>query len=161
MVFERQVSADHCIQNDTAAPDVSSQSEVLLALNHFWGRVARTSAGRLQPLAVFVQVAEAEVDDFDVVVMVEQKILWLQVSVHDAQLVDVLDARDDLLVHLCGLLLLQVAILNDVLEQLAARTVLHDQVQVVIVFYHFIQLNDVRMPNLLQNRDFAVDALDV
>lgn len=38
----------------------------------------------------------------------------------DSQLMDVLDARDQLLVHLGCLLFLQPPILDDVLEQLAA-----------------------------------------
>ena len=53
-----------------------------------------------------------------------------------AQLVDVLDARKDLRVHLAGFFFLQPTILNDVLEELAAAAVLHHQVQVVVIFDH-------------------------
>lgn len=55
---------------------------------------------------------------------------------HDAQLVDVLDSGEDLGVHLAGFGFLEPSILHDVLEKLPTRTILHDQVQVVIVFNH-------------------------
>ena len=63
---------------------------------------------------------------------------------HDAELVNVLDAGEDLGVHLAGLWLLQSPIFDDVLEKLAARTVLHDQVEVVIVFNHLRARNKQR-----------------
>lgn len=55
---------------------------------------------------------------------------------YDAQLMDVLDARQDLSVHLAALCFGQASVLDDVLEEFTARTVLHDQVEVVIVFNH-------------------------
>ena len=55
---------------------------------------------------------------------------------NDAKFVNVFDTRQNLGVHLAGLLLLQSPILNDVLEEFTTRAVLHDQVQVVIVFNH-------------------------
>ena len=51
----------------------------------------------------------------------------------DSKLVDVLDAREDLSVHLARFSLLKTSILDDVLEKLASRAVLHDQVQVFVV----------------------------
>ena len=51
----------------------------------------------------------------------------------DSKLVDVLDAREDLCVHLARFSLLKTSILDDVLEKLASRAVLHDQVQVFVV----------------------------
>lgn len=57
--------------------------------------------------------------------MVQQQILRLQITVDDAELVDVLDAGKDLSVHLASLRLFQSAVLHDVLEELAARTILH------------------------------------
>ena len=55
---------------------------------------------------------------------------------HHSKLVNVLDAREDLSVHLASFWLLEPTILDDVLEKFASGAVLHDQVQVVIVFDH-------------------------
>ena len=55
---------------------------------------------------------------------------------HDSQLVDVLDARQDLRIHLASFFLFESTVLDYVLEEFTPRAVLHDQVQVVIVFDH-------------------------
>ena len=126
-VLKRQVAAHHRIQNDAAAPDVRVQTLVSLASDHLRSSVARTATSRFEGVAFVVGVRQTEVNDFDVVLVVEQQVLWLQVAVTDAHLVDVLDARDDLLHKPARLLFLQALALHDVVEQLAARRVLHDQ----------------------------------
>ena len=55
------------------------------------------------------------------------------------------DARDDLPEELAGLWLGQPLLLDDVVEQLAAFSVFHDQVQRLGRLYYFIQLDDVGM----------------
>ena len=46
-IFEWQVATDHGIEDDSATPDVSRQTMVLLSSNHFWSRIAWTSTGCL------------------------------------------------------------------------------------------------------------------
>lgn len=161
LIFEWQVSADHCVQDYSAAPDVSSKSQVLLALDHLWCSVARTAASCLEAFSLVVKVAQAKVDNFDGVVVVEQQIFRLQVSVHNAQFVDVLDARDDLLVHFDCLFLLEATVFHDMLEELPTRAVLHDQVQVVVVLNHLVKLDYVWMTNFLEDCNLSVDSVDV
>ena len=50
---------------------------------------------------------------------------------------------------------------HDVVEQLASVAVLHDHVQFLLRFDDFVQLNHVRVPNLLKNLDFPRDTLNV
>ena len=52
-----------------------------------------------------VGVAESEVDEADGAIVVDEEVLWLEVSVDDVEFVDVLDAGDDLLEDAAGLLL--------------------------------------------------------
>ena len=80
---------------------------------------------------------------------------------HDAKFVDILNAWDDLLVHFAGFLLFKSSILDNMLEQLTTRTILHDQVQVVVVLNHLVQLNDVRVSHFLKDRDLTVDAVNI
>ena len=47
------------------------------------------------------------------------------------------------------------------LKQLSARTIFHDQVEIVVVFDHLIQLNDVRMPNFFQDCDFSIYSVNI
>ena len=74
---------------------------------------------------------------------------------------NVFDAADDLLVHLGSLVLFEPPVLHDVLEELAARAILHDEVQVIVVLYHFVQLDYLRVTHLLQDGDFTIDPLNI
>lgn len=77
---------------------------VALACNHLGGGVAWRAAGCLQSGVWLVHVAKAEIDDLEGQVVVKQKVLWLQVSMADATLVDVLNTRNKLEVKLASLL---------------------------------------------------------
>lgn len=69
---------------------------------------------------------------------------------------NVFDTRDDLLVHFGCFLFFESPILDDMLEEFATRAVLHDEIEVIVVLYHFIQLNYMWMSNTLKNRYFSV-----
>jgi hypothetical protein len=94
-VFERQVATDHGVENHATAPDVGLESVVAFASNHFGSSITGRPAGSLESGIGFVHVAEAEVDDLESEVVVEQQVLRLEVSVADSTLVDVLNARDE------------------------------------------------------------------
>lgn len=76
---------------------------------------------------MLVGIAEPKINQLQIVLVVEQQILWLEISVNDAQLVQVLDRALDLLEELARLLLGQLLLLDDVVEELASRDILHDQ----------------------------------
>lgn len=76
---------------------------------------------------MLVGIAEPKINQLQIVLVVEQQILGLEVSVNDAQLVQVLDRALDLLEELARLLLSQLLLLDDVVEELAPRNILHDQ----------------------------------
>lgn len=161
LVLERQVPTDHGVQDDSAGPDVCTESEVPLALDHLGSGVARTTASGLEPLAMLVEVRQTEVYELDRVIVVQQQVLWLEVTMHNTKLVNVLNSADDLLVHLGSLVLFESPVLDDVLEEFTAGAILHDEVQVVVVLNHFVQLHNLRVTNLLQDGDFTVDPLYV
>jgi hypothetical protein len=85
--------------------------------------------------------------------------LRLQVAVDDAVRVAVLDARYDLLEEATRLVLEQPPVRHDVLEELPARHVLHDHEDVRRCLDHLIQLDDVWVPEQLQDLDLAPDLL--
>ena len=74
--------------------------------NHFWSGIARTTACGFEHFAILVHVREAEVDDLNIVLVIEQQVLWFQVSVADANLVNILDTRNNLLCKSACLLFL-------------------------------------------------------
>ena len=58
--------------------------------------------------------------------MVKKQIFGLQVSVHDAELVEVFDTTDDLLEEFARLSFFQLLLLNNVVEELTPTDELHD-----------------------------------
>ena len=76
-----------------------------------------------------VHVGEAEIHNLNVVLVIKQQVLRLEVSMADLDLVDIFDARDDLLDEPTALLLLEALSLDDVVKQLSAGSILHDEEQ--------------------------------
>ena len=93
---------------------------------------------------------------------------------HNVELVNVLDARHELLQEARSLLLLHAAVRDNVVEQLAARRVLHDEAELLVGLddlrrgealegraTYLVELHELRVTNDLENVDFAGDALHV
>lgn len=101
---------------------------VLLAGDHLRGRVARRTASSLQLLAVtrLVHVAQTEVNYFQRLVKVEQQILWLQVAMANATLVNVFNTGYKLLVKSNSGLFVQPLVADDVVKQLTVLAELHN-----------------------------------
>lgn len=85
---------------------------------------------------------------------------------------NILDARNDLLVDADSCLLVESLVFDDVVEEFTVGTVLHHQVQLRFslnylskmknsVVAYLIKLNDVGVSDFLKNFDFSGDAFDV
>lgn len=162
-VLEGEEPADHRIKDDTTAPDVGLKTQVLLARDHLGCRVAGRATSRFQLLlrASSVHVTQSKINNFQSLVEVEQKVLRLQVPVTDATLVNVLDTRDQLLIHAAGCLLVQALVRHNVVKELSILAVLHDQEKLTFSFNDFKQLDHVRVTDFLQNLDLSRYPLDV
>ena len=90
----------------------------------------------------------------------------------DADLVDILYARDYLLVVLAGLVFFETLRLPDLLEKLVSAAVFHDQEEVLVVLYDLFRceamkgsyvkkLYHIRVAKLLKDLDLAVNSLEV
>lgn len=94
-VFEGEEAAHHCVEDDSAAPYVTLDPVVLLSCDHLWSGIAWGAAGGFEhSVGWLIQIAEAEVDDFESFVEIKQQVLWLEVPMADSTLVDVVNARD-------------------------------------------------------------------
>mmetsp|Transcript_29517 Transcript_29517/g.87593 ORF Transcript_29517/g.87593 Transcript_29517/m.87593 type:complete len:334 (+) Transcript_29517:500-1501(+) len=104
--------------------------------------VARHGHLALPPLA-----AQAEVDELHLVpgVALVHDVLRLDVAVHVAPVVHVLQSLQHLLDHEPRLLIAEPRLLHDVLHHVAALEVLHDQVAVVLAEEDVQHLPDVRV----------------
>ncbi len=78
------------------------------------------------------EVAEAKVNDFNITSLADENVLNLQVTVNDAVAVTVVERAGDLATELAGLLLLELAMGDDVVEHLASVDKLKKHVPVVV-----------------------------
>jgi hypothetical protein len=113
-------------ENDADAPHIGALAVVLASQNNLRAGVVRRAARRVQERIALHQLCHAKVGDLDLVVGIQQKVLWLQVAVADAVQMAVLKPHDDLRGEAERLLACYAALLDDVVEQLpiTATTIL-------------------------------------
>ena len=128
-----------------------------VATNYLWCGVAGASAGGLQLLTFLVEVSQAEVDELEVEIRVNQNVARLDVSMGASYGVQVLDSADQLLEELAGFLLRELVLGLDIGAQLSLLCVLHHKEEVLVGFDDFVQFDDVGMVHLAQNRYFPPD----
>ena len=79
----------------------------------------------------------------------------------DFNLVEVLYAREELLVEFAGFFVLQSFLLDDELEELATTGILHDQEELPVGFDDLVELDDVGVPHYLQDLDLSSHSFNV
>jgi hypothetical protein len=103
------------------------------------------------------EVAEAEVRDLEVLVLVQQQVLRLQVTMHHALLVTVRDGADELAEVLAGRLLVEAAGAHNLVEKLASLDKLEDKEDVALRCQHLLELHHVLVRHLLHDGDLLLD----
>ena len=143
-------------QADAERPHVDALAEVAVAEEHLGRRVVRRAARHLEHLVRRAEDrAEPKVDELDVAVGVEEHVLGLEVAVDHVGAVARVDRRHELREELHRLGLLEAAVLHDVLEELAARHVLGDQVDRVDRLDHLEQVEHLRVLHTVQDGDLV------
>lgn len=134
---------------------------------YFWRGVAGRATGCLESGFLLVDVSESEVDKLDVTIAVDQDVLWFDVPVHNSCRVEIFYGREDLPEVLAGELFGAARLDVEELAERAVRTVLeHDEEVVVLVddlisCGYFVQVRNVRVIQLAQDLDLALDPLAV
>jgi len=110
-------------------------AEVAVAGDDLWGHVAEGADLCVKPPSALKLAAKAHVGNLDVDVLVEEDVLELEVAVDDALRVEVGDAEDELAKDAARLVEGEAAraggdgaLLDEVVEELAARAELCDEV---------------------------------
>ena len=81
-VFEGETTAKHCIQDNSATPDIDEQRFILiLAFDHFGCSVTGRSASGLKCLSRLVGVAETKVNNFNVLLFVKKEVFRFKIAV--------------------------------------------------------------------------------
>jgi len=84
--------------------------------NHLWSSITWTTTCGFQSISIIVHVGQTEVNDLDVVLVIEKKIFWLQISVTNANFVDIFNTRYNLLEKPACFILLESLSFDDVIE---------------------------------------------
>jgi len=150
-----------------------SPEMIWVSCAHLWSRVAGRSAGGLEFLVLVVEVAQAEVDDFDVKFPVDQDVRGLDVAVRAAHRVQVADRAGELAEEPRALFLgesgeQRVLLARlDVVAELALLRALHHEEEVLAGLDHLltqaylVQLDDVRVAHASQDVYFSSDPQQV
>ena len=101
------------------------------------------AAKRLELAAGGEEVAEAKINDFDVAHLADEDVLNLEIAVDDAVAVAVVEGAGDLAGKLAGLLLLEAAVGDDVVEHLTAIDILKHHVPVEVCADDILHAADV------------------
>mmetsp|Transcript_60647 Transcript_60647/g.144532 ORF Transcript_60647/g.144532 Transcript_60647/m.144532 type:complete len:268 (-) Transcript_60647:229-1032(-) len=162
LVLKGQESAHQRKEDDAAAPYIHHGRKVLVARNHLWSCIAGRAARCLKKLLVLERVAETEVYYLDTFALIKKQVFGLHVSVHHVRLVDALHTRQNLVQKPTGILLLGTTVLHDVVKQLSAGRVLHDEIQLSGSLNDLVQLYDVpTTPYQLEDVNFTCNSLHI
>ena len=83
---------------------------------------------------MFEPIGETKVRDYHVPVAIEEEVFEFEVPMDDLFLVNVPDTRNELTEEFARILLLQVAVGEDVVEEFATRRVLEDDTNILVRF---------------------------
>lgn len=123
--FKRQPSAEECVQDYSAGPGVHIYAIIQFPRNHLWGSIAWTPASCLELLAFPVDITESEIHDFHSVLVIQQEIFRLEVSVDYPKFVDVLNSKNNLDKYFRALLFRNSILLCDVVIKFAIHGIIH------------------------------------
>lgn len=89
------------------------------------------------------EIAQAKIDNLNIASLADENVFNLEVTVNDAVAVTVIEGASNLATELAGLLLLEFAVGNDVVEHLASIDKLEKHVPVVVCTNDIAQAADV------------------
>ena len=130
---------------------------MLAGIKHLRADVFRAAAERLvQIIQTLSLLAKTEVCQLDVPSEVNKDVFWLQISIRNVVIVQVLNRQDDLSYYHFCILFIKSLLLAEMIEQLASRAELKDEMQVLLSPECLDELNDERISQLMQDLPLQV-----
>lgn len=118
--IEGKVPRQQSIQDDPAAPDISPITTVSATVDDLRGGIMGTSTRCVQPVTNGLQRGHPKVGKLDVVIRVQENVLWLQVSMADIEPMAVAKTSNYLTKQSDCFLFGERALFGDVVEKLSA-----------------------------------------
>lgn len=147
-IIERRQSGHHLVEENTKSPPVdglvcrkSTLTEdqvaskanltITLCIENFWCKILWRSTESIRPVAILhVELAETEVTQCDMSVIVKQDVFRLEVTIHNVESMEVLESEEELGAVEPRPLFAEALLLLEMVEQLAA---VDKTVQVVLI----------------------------
>ena len=132
------------VGDDSAGPDIALG--VVVLVQNLWGDVVGCTEFLVEVFVGVVDEGGTEIDDLDGIeflVLLEQNVLGLEISVHNVVLMAVIDAREDLLHKHSAVSLGELASLQDLVEELSSFADFGDEIVAFLVLEELVHLNDV------------------
>jgi len=98
-----------------------------------------------------IRLRQAEVRELEVPPLINEDVLWLQVSVQNVVFVEVLNCEDNFSEQEFGLLGKEGPVLLDQREQISSRAQVEDEVQIILRGECLVELDDERVRVLIQS----------
>ena len=121
---------------------------VVALVENLRGDVVRRAEFLVKVAVGIVDEGSTEVNDLNLIellVLLEEDVLGLQVTMDDVGLMAVVDARKHLLHENSGIALTELSALKDLVEELAALADLSHKIVSLFVLEEFVHLDDVGM----------------
>ena len=133
-ILKWQIATDKSKQNDSTTPNIHQTAVITFTNDHLRSSIARRPTGSFQLLMFLIRIAQAKINDLELIVIIKQKIFKLQIPMRYFQISQIFDSRDELPEEETGLWLLKVALLDNKLEEFSLADVLGDKEEVAFGF---------------------------
>ncbi|KAH0207727.1 protein kinase, partial [Aureobasidium melanogenum] len=155
LIVERDLAADEDIQDNTKTPDINFGTGVSFRLQKLGCSEVEGTTERLQEALRREGVAQTEVDDFDVASFANQNVLDLQIAMHNAVAMTVIERACNLTTEFTRLLLLEATMRNNVVKHLTTIDIFKQHVPVVVGTDDIAHTADIRMVDQGDNSSFT------
>ena len=160
---EGVVALQQDVEEDAERPHVGVDGTVVQFGDYFGGHVGGRAAEGVDGLVLLAAETEAEVDEFELPVAVDEDVFGLDVAVGDVEVVQVLEGLCDDQEELLGLGLGQamLGLGEQVVVEGIGAAVLEDEVELCLRFDDVEQLGDGGVGQLSEDVDLPLQILDL
>lgn len=172
--IERRIAAEQNVANHPTAPNITLL--IVTTLQHLRCDVVRGAGLGLHLLSGrhLVILGQAKVDHFDGriwIPVLEQEILWFDVTMNEVVVVQIAHCSQDLLHVSGGTTLIErsggiasfvlLSLFQDAVEELTTGAEFHDQVDLLGIDEDLVELDDVRVVQRRLNVNFGLEAFSI
>lgn len=155
LIVERHFTTNENVEDDTETPHVNFGPRICPCLQQLGSGEVETAAKGFEMAARREQVTQAKIDNLDVASLADEDVFDFQIAMHDTVPMTVIKSTGDLATEFAGLLLLEFAVGDDVVEHLATVDILKEHIPMVICADHIPHPADVRVVEKGDNGSFA------